>query len=130
MHRCALASLTALCLSISATVPALAQVSRNFPQNALRGYAVFGQPPNLQLNGNAATLAPGARIRVESNMMAMSGALVGVHSVVNYTIDTSGLVKDIWLLTAAEIANKPWPTTAAQAQSWSFDPVAQTWTRP
>jgi hypothetical protein len=36
----------------------------------------------------------------------------------------------VWILTADEAARKPWPTTPAEAQAWSFDPVAQAWTKP
>jgi hypothetical protein len=49
---------------------------------------------------------------------------------VNYTVDTLGLVKDVWILTPGEMANRPWPTTTLEAQSWLFDPVAQRWVKP
>ena len=29
-----------------------------------------------------------------------------------------------------EAARKPWPVTREQAGTWTFDPMAQTWTRP
>jgi len=25
---------------------------------------------------------------------------------------------------------KPWPWTTAEAAAWTFDPIAQTWTKP
>jgi hypothetical protein len=127
MHRCA--SLAAVAAIIVAA-PASAQVQRAFPQTALRGEIAFGTPPEVALNGEPARLAPGARIRGSSNMIAMSGTLVGTRWVVNYTVDTSGLVKDVWILTAEEAAKRPWPTTPQQAQAWVFDPNAQTWIRP
>ena len=127
MYRCA--SLAAVA-AILVTAPAFAQVQRTFPQNALRGAIAFGQPPEIALNGEPARLAPGARIRGQSNMLEMSGTLIGTRLLVNYTVDTSGLVKDIWILTPEEAAKRPWPTTPRQAEDWVFDPNAQTWTRP
>ena len=126
MYRCLAIALTATTLAL----PVAAQVQRGFPQNALRGTIEFGTPPQVKLNGKPARLAPGSRIRGQNNMLEMSASLVGAKAVVNYTIDTSGLVKDVWLLRTEEVARKPWPETPEQAQSWQFDPVAQTWTKP
>jgi hypothetical protein len=108
----------------------IAQVQRNFPQNALRGSLVIGDPPEATLNGDPARLAPGARIRTADNMLAMSGTLTGSRLLVHYTLDTLGLIKDVWILTPDEAAKRPWPSTPQQAEDWTFDPVAQTWTRP
>jgi hypothetical protein len=128
MLRCALPGLAALLLA--ASVPASAQLQRNFPANALRGELRITLPPEVLLNGARARLSPGARIRDARNMMAMSGALVGERLVVHYTLDTSGLVHDVWILTDQERARQPWPSTPAQARSWVFNPAAQTWSRP
>jgi hypothetical protein len=111
-------------------MPAFAQVQRNFPQNALRGAIVFGAAPDITLNGQPARLAPGTRIRDMNNMTVVPGGLMGGRFLVNYTIDLSGLVKDVWVLRPEEAANQPWPTTPDQAQAWSFDPIAQVWTKP
>jgi hypothetical protein len=124
MLRCALLAATLVAL------PAAAQVQRNFPANALRGELVIVQPPDVLLNGHAARLAPGARIRNENNLLEMSGALVGRRLVVNYTRELSGQLLEVWLLTPSESANRPWPTSDAQAQAWSFDPAAQRWNKP
>ena len=126
MIRYALALFTAFCIGL----PAFAQVQRNFPQNALRGAVVVGVAPEITLNGRAARLAPGARIRDGNNMSVVPGAVIGGRYLVHYTIDTLGLVKDVWILRPEEAAVRPWPTTPEQAQAWSFDPAAQTWTRP
>jgi len=112
------------------TLPAAAQVQRNFPQNAVRGVIVFGEAPEIVLNGAAARLAPGARIRDTSNLLVVAGGLIGGRFLVHYTVDLYGLVKDVWILTPGEAAKNPWPTTPAQALAWTFDPVAQTWTKP
>ncbi len=120
-------ALAALCLL---ALPAAAQVQRNFPQNALRGSMVFGIFPEILLNGNLARLSPGTRIRKDDNMLAMPSTMLGGPFLVNYTIDFGGTVKDVWVLTPGEAAVQPWPTTPDQAQAWSFDPIAQVWTKP
>jgi hypothetical protein len=105
-------------------------VLRNFPANALRGEIAFGQPPEVMLNGQPARLAPASRIRGTNNLLVMSGALMGMKAVVHYTVDPLGLVHDVWILTEAERAKQPWPTKATDAKAWSFDPIAQVWTKP
>lgn len=126
MYRCLLAAIAAFAL----VAPAAAQLQRNFPATALRGSIVLGQDADLRLNGRSAQFAPGVRIRDQSNMLQVTGALVGQKLRVNYTIDISGLVKDVWILRPEEEAMWPWPTTLEQAQAWSFDQNAQTWTKP
>ncbi len=63
-------------------------------------------------------------------MLAMSGMLLGSRLLVNYTLDPQGLVNNVWILTPDEAARRPWPTTPEEAQAWSFDPVAQVWSKP
>lgn len=128
MQRCA-ASLVLLALG-TAALPSAAQSNRNFPATALRAELAFGQPPLVEINGKPARLAPGARIKGENNLLQMSAALAGTRALVHYTRDEFGLLKDVWLLTAAEASRKPWPTTPEQAGAWQFDPVGQTWTKP
>jgi hypothetical protein len=125
MHRCVLAAVVA-----AFVLPAAAQVQRNFPADALRGELTVLQAPDAVLNGKPARLAPGARIRGQNNMLVVSGAAAGQKLVVHYTLDTLGLVKDVWILTPEEMKKKPWPTTPKEAQGWSFDPVAQVWSKP
>lgn len=123
-------ALTGIASAAAIIAPAAAQLQRSFPQNALRGSLTVVVPPEVELNGRSARLAPGARIRDADNMLQLSGALVGQRYIVNYTVDIGGLVKDVWILRAEEAAVRPWPTTPEQAQTWSFDPVAQSWSRP
>ncbi len=125
MLRRALAFAAACLLAL----PAGAQVQRKFPQNALRGAIVFGAAPDIALNGQPARLAPGTRIRDANNMAVVPAAVYGGPFLVHYTIDPFGLVKDIWILTIDEAANKPWPTTTDEAAAWTFDPIAQAWTK-
>jgi hypothetical protein len=126
IHR-ALALFTALWLGF-ASLPVTAQVQRNFPADALRGALVVGDAPEITLNGRPARLAPGARIRGQSNMLAMSGSLAGKRLLVNYTFDMNGQVRDVWILTPAEAGRNPWPSTPEEAARWQFDATAQTWT--
>jgi len=126
MLRCVLAATAALVLS----APAAAQLQRNFPANALRGVLQASQPPEVLLNGRPARLAPGARIRAENNLLIVSGALPGDRHVVHYTLDLYGQIHELWLLTDAERAIRPWPTTPAEAQTWTFNPEGQFWTKP
>ena len=113
-----------------AVLPAAAQMQRNFPANALRGELAVVIPPEAQLNGSPARLAPGARIRDQNNMLQVTGVLAGRRQVVNYTKDLNGQLFEIWLLTPTEQARQPWPVTDAQAKAWTFDPVGQTWSKP
>ena len=136
MPRCAPQALPActarrlLALLLAAALPSAAQTSRPFPANALRGELVITQPPEVLLNGRPARLSPGARIRGTNNMLQMSAALVGVPLLVHYTLEPSGSVHNLWILTTDEAARKPWPTTPEDAQRWAFNPAAQTWAKP
>ncbi len=126
MLRC----VTGLVAACALAAPAAAQVARQFPADALRGQIVFAQPPEALLNGQPVRLAPGARIRGQDNMLVMSASLLGQKGLVHYTVDGNGQLRDVWILRPDEIARKPWPATPQQAAAWSFDPVAQVWSRP
>ena len=125
MLRCALIAFVGAGL----IAPAAAQLQRPFPAHALRGVMVVQQPPDVTINDLPARLSPGARIRADNNMLVLSGAIVGQRLVVHYTLETHGLVHNVWILTAEELTKQPWPSTPEQAQRWSFDVGAQTWTR-
>ena len=125
MLRCVLAAVLATGLA----VPAAAQVARHFPAQALRGTIEVVQPPEVLLNGRPARLSPGSRIRGENNLLTFASQLVGQRLVVHYTLESHGLVHEVWVLRPEELARKPWPTTPAEAKRWSFDPDAQVWTR-
>jgi len=121
-------SLLAAAAAAVIAAPTAAQEARPFPANALRGELVVQQPPIVSVNGEAARLAPGARIRGRDNLLVMSASVVGVPLLVHYTVDDSGLVKDVWVLRDDEAA-KAWPKTRDQAARWAYDPATQTWTR-
>ena len=124
MLRCVLA----LCLSLFAALPALAQ--RVFEANALRGELVLQEGQNALLNGRPAQLAPGARIRNEQNLLQMTGQIQGKRFLVHYTVNGFGQIQNVWILTADEANKRPWPATPEEASKWVFDPTMQVWSRP
>ena len=137
MHRCVATTTgrrsvlgAALAVAALLAAPAQAQVARFFPQAALRGDIAFGVPPDLVLNGRPARLAPGTRIHGIDNMLLMSASLVGLRATVNYTVENTGLLMDVWLLRDDERAKLPWPQTPQDAAAWHFDPAAQAWSKP
>ena len=125
MFRCAL-----LATALLAVAPAFAQAPRPFPATALRAELVVTAPPEVLLNGRAARLSPGARIRGDDNLLKVSGALIGFKLPVHYTLNAQGEVQDLWVLNTAERANQPWPTTREEAARWAFDPAVQRWSKP
>jgi hypothetical protein len=125
MYRCALPlALAASCLTSQA------QTHRFFPPQTLRGELVVTQHPDVLLNGKYARLAPGSRIKGDTNLLVQPGAITGQKFIVHYTVENSGLIMDVWLLNPAEIANKPWPTTPAESATWQFNTGSQTWSKP
>jgi hypothetical protein len=126
MYRCAsaLAAFAAATVCISAQ----AQVHRQFPAYALRGELTVQMSPEATLNGQAAKLAPGARIRGDNNLLLTPASIAGQKLTVHYTVETtSGMLMDVWVLNTAELANKTWPRTAQEATTWAFDAGTQTW---
>ena len=139
MPRCALAPLqralpvllTAGALATLALPPAVRAEPRPFPATALRAEFAVELPPQVRLDGRSARLAPGARIRGADNLIVVPAALAGQEPVtVHYTVDTYGLLRDVWVLTAEERALKPWPRTPAEAAAWRYDPLARRWSKP
>ena len=115
MNRCPAPSrplrLAALCvLALAATgllpISQAQTLHRHFPDNALRGTMVVQQPPLITLDGRQTQLSPGARIRSTGNTLLLSGALIGQQLAVNYTLEPSGSVHEVWVLTPTEIAEK------------------------
>jgi hypothetical protein len=112
MNRCAFLSsrrlliIASLLFATGGTALAQSATPRDFPANALRGTLVVLQPPEITMDGRPARLSPGSRIRGANNMMALSATLVNQELTVNYTLETSGLVHDVWILTPAEAALK------------------------
>ncbi|MEY2685325.1 MAG: hypothetical protein RJA09_2469 [Pseudomonadota bacterium] len=113
MNRChrwgAWAGLFAACALATPTLwaqVATDQATRAFPDNARRGILKITTPPYALIDGQAAQLSPGSRIRDMNNRIILSAQLVGRELRVNYTREASGLLHDIWILTDAEGAQK------------------------
>lgn len=87
-----------------ATAAAFAQgIVRDAPKDVKPAIiAVSATPPIISVNGEAARLSPGARIRDTNNMLVLSGALAGKSLYTVYKKDGAGLVHEVWLLTPAE----------------------------
>jgi hypothetical protein len=134
MSRCHIAGLPqALAASLLCVAPLIASsqsLPRSFNAQTLRGVMEVRLAPEVLLNGKPALLSPGARIRGTENMLVLSAQLSGQRLVVNYTLDNQGQLRDVWVLTPAEIAKQPWPTTLEQAQQWVYDPLSQSWLKP
>ena len=125
MYRCALA----LTLAVS-SLAAQAQTHRFFTPSTLRGELIVTQHPDVLLNGKPARLAPGSRVKGDNNLLVQPAGLAGQKLVVHYTVESSGLIMDVWVLNPVERLNKPWPTTPVEAATWQFNPGNQTWVKP
>lgn len=125
MTRCAFV----LLLAWASVWPAQAQ-QRLFDRNALRGELVIKAPPEVLLNGKAARLSPGVRIRNAQNMVQLSGSLLEQKLLVHYRLDGFGELSEVWILSPAEAAKQPWPRSVAEADKWVFDPTLQRWSKP
>ncbi|HYP71343.1 MAG TPA: hypothetical protein VEP93_10680 [Variovorax sp.] len=101
--------------------PEAAVGGRVFPMNALRGQIAFGAPPAIQVDGQVTRLSPGVRIQNAQRMLAPPASLVGQSYVVNYTREaTSGMVNQVWILTAAEAATKRASAERPFLNFWPF----------
>lgn len=100
---------------------------RTLPVGSLRGELKVINQAEALLNGQGVRLAPGVRILAVDNTLVMPNLLGDAKLKVNYTVDLYGLVKDVWILRADELARR-WPKNAKEAAKWTFDPVTQTWT--
>ena len=104
-----MAALFAVSAGIFSVYPgdAAAQIAvRQFPAAAKRATLEVKTPPDVLLNGAPARLSPGARIHGLTNMLVMSGQMVGQRLVVNYLRDPQGLVHEVWSLSEAEALQK------------------------
>ena len=105
---------TALLIGLSAMAAASSaqDVPRRFPASAKAGTLEVTAPPNVQINGQAARLSPGARIKSPDNLLVLSGSLVGRRLPVAYVRDPHGLVHEVWILSPAETNAPTCPSSA------------------
>ncbi|HJV79784.1 hypothetical protein [Noviherbaspirillum sp.] len=90
-----------LFLSAVMALPALA-FDRPFPTNTKRGTMSPAPYPQIEIEGKARRLSPGARIWNEDNLIQMPASLRGSNFVVNYTENDQGEIDRVWILTADE----------------------------
>lgn len=119
MQRCfpvrsftaAIVTFAASLLLVVATASAQMAV-RQFPPTVKRGVMTVTAPPAIMINGSAMRLSPGVRIRGPNNMLVMSGALIGHQYAVSYLLEPQGMVREIWILSQAEVDSLPrgWDT--------------------
>jgi hypothetical protein len=137
MNRCLTAPLTrrgawaCLALALLSThglATATTYLPRTLPQASLRGVLTLSNWPEATLGKVGVRMAPGARIKAADNTLVMPGLVTGTPLKVNYTADLYGLVHEVWILRADELAQL-WPETPEQASKWTFDPVTRTWTK-
>jgi len=81
---------------------ALAQV-RQIPDSAKRGSIVHIQDALVEIDGKQMRLSPAAQIRNRDNLFIVPMSLPR-GALVKYTLDGSGQIHRVWVLTAAEIA--------------------------
>ncbi|MBE0626238.1 MAG: hypothetical protein IH606_15630 [Burkholderiales bacterium] len=81
---------------------ALGQV-RQIPDAAKRGNIVHIQETIVEIDGERMRLSAGARIRSRDNLLIVPMSLPP-GALVKYTLDNSGQIHRVWVLTAAEAA--------------------------
>jgi hypothetical protein len=84
---------------------ALAQL-RTIPNDAVLGVMRHLEAMVVELDGQAVALAPGAQIRDPDNRIVLPASLNGTL-LVRYLVDASGMVQQVWILSAREKAALP-----------------------
>jgi hypothetical protein len=100
------AALAGLPFALPSTANAQTQptMQRVVPRDVVLGRMVVTQPPVILMNGKPDRLSPGSRIRNLQNMMVLSGGIVNQDLPVVYKRDPSGMVHEVWILSAEEYA--------------------------
>jgi len=96
----ALALIAAACFATLA----LAQL-RTIPADAKRARMSPVQERIVQLDGKREMLAPGVQIRDAANRVIVPNALPA-NSLVKYRRDANGAVREVWILTPGEAAQR------------------------
>ncbi|HEX5611050.1 MAG TPA: hypothetical protein VFX67_00230 [Burkholderiales bacterium] len=93
-----------LTLAMAATLGAQAQV-RSIPEAAKRAQMRHLQDTRVELGGKEMRLSAGAQVRDTANRIVQPSA-VPERSLVKYTLDATGMVHRVWILTQHEAAQK------------------------
>ena len=94
----------AVVLLMLAAGAALAQL-RTLPRDAERGEVRHVQGMTIAIDGNERRLAPGAQIRDASNLVIVPSA-IPAGALAKYVTDAEGMVRQVWLLTPQEAAQR------------------------
>jgi len=94
--------LVAVLLSLGCAGAAHGQL-RSIPGDAKRGVMRHVEGMAVEIDGKPQRLAPGARIRSESNLIVLPMA-IPPGTPVKYKLDGDGLVREVWFLTPKEAA--------------------------
>ncbi len=93
-----------LAIAIAASFCAMAQL-REIPEAAKRAKMRHIEDTRVELGGKEMRLSAGAQIRDSSNRIVMPSS-VPEGSLVKYTLDGTGMVHRVWILTPHEAAQK------------------------
>ncbi|MHB8668635.1 MAG: hypothetical protein ACYC7B_14080 [Burkholderiales bacterium] len=83
--------------------PVAVAQTRHIPDFAKRGNFVDIEGPIVEIDGQKMRLAPGARIRSQSNLFIVPTSLPP-GTLVKYTLDGMGQIHRVWVLTPEEAA--------------------------
>src|SRR5207344_911975 len=90
-------------LLVAGSVAAQGVSLRTLPENVKRGTLSHVRENLMTLDGVETTLAPGAQIRGQNNLLVLPAALPK-DSLVSYQLDKEGALYRAWILTADEAA--------------------------
>ena len=97
--------LALLAWALSSWTGAAAAQLRSIPEEAKRGTMRHLQDLAVEIDGQRQRLAPGAQIRDASNMVVVPAA-VPSGALVKYRMDAEGMVRQVWILTPQEAAQR------------------------
>jgi hypothetical protein len=85
--------------------PLLSQpLGRSVPDSAKRGYLQHVTEMGVTVDGKSMTLAPGAVIRDQKNLIVVPAAVPREGALADYVEDKNGQLYRVWLLTPEESA--------------------------
>jgi hypothetical protein len=95
-----------LLLALAGLCTAATAQLRTIPQEAKRGEIRHLQGMLVEINGKQERLSAGAQIRDADNRLVLPASLTQ-KSEVMYSVDSSGMVHRVWVLSAREKAERP-----------------------
>jgi hypothetical protein len=100
----------ALLVTSMAVFPSQAWAARTFPPKVQRAEMTFVAVPDVLIDGQPVRMDHSVRIHSERNTLVRPGGLNGRTAIVNYLRegrDAQGKVREVWILSAEEIAVPP-----------------------